>query len=72
MANTSPRPNNPWIAFAAGVVATLAVVLVWWLITVSRNVGDDVKLVAPAPGELPLPRLPDGPKLPDAPTPTPQ
>lgn len=71
MAQTSSTPPRPWIAFAAGVVATLAVVLVWWLLSVGRNLGDDVKLVAPAPSTLPV-RLPDLPQLPDAPTPTPR
>jgi hypothetical protein len=54
------------------VVVTLAVVLVWWLLSVSRNVGDDVKLVAPTPADLPRPHLPNGPRLPDPPSPTPR
>ncbi len=74
MADATPRRTSSWIAFAAGVVATLAVLLAWWALSASRRTADDVRLVAPVPSvpDLPTPRLPETPRLPDPPMPGPR
>jgi hypothetical protein len=74
MADASPRRTSPWIAFAAGVVATLAIVLAWWALSAGRRAADEVRLVAPLPdvADLPAPRLPEAPRLPSAPMPGPR
>lgn len=73
MGETSPRRTPPWVAFLAGVVATLAVVLAWWALSLGRRAGE-VKISAPAPalGDLPRPTPPDAPRLPDGPIPKPR
>jgi hypothetical protein len=72
---TDPRPR-PWIAFLAGAVAMLVVVLVWmaWRATqtaMTVALRADMALHRPA---LPIPRTPppEGPRLPKPPVPTPR
>ncbi len=74
MADASPRRPSPWIAFTAGVVATLAIVLAWWALSASRRAAPGVHFAAPMPNvaELPAPRLPEAPRLPDPPIPGPR
>jgi len=67
-----PQGARAWIAFLAGVVATLAVVLAWWALSSGRRAADEVRIVTPLPSDLPRPRLPEEPRLPDAPIPKPR
>ena len=72
MANASPRRTSSWVGFLAGVVATLAVVLAWWALSAGHQAADEVKIVTPLLSELPVPRLPDALRFPDAPVPAPR
>ena len=74
MAETSPRPTNPWLAFAAGAVVAVAVVMVWLAWSGASRISEAVPLAIPAPrlADVPLPSLPDAPRIPDAPVPRPR
>ena len=74
MAETSPRRTSPWMAFCAGAVVMLAIVLAWWALSAGRRAVDKVTLVAPIPrpSDLTVPHLPNGPKLPNPPVPMPK
>ena len=73
MAEASSQRPNPWIAFLAGAVAVLAVVLIAFAWMQAGHVGDGVKLSLRDTPSLPvLPRTPEGPKLPDPPIPRPK
>ena len=67
-------PASPWIAFAAGAVAMLVLVLAWF----AWQVRDEAALLAKATGaavrSIPLqsPRLPEAPRIPDNPVPQPR
>lgn len=69
------RPTNPWIAFAAGVVAMLALGLLWWAWQGRDDAGGAAEAALRAAEGLPAitpPRLPDAPRIPDAPVPVPK
>lgn len=73
MARTTGRRTNPWIAFIAGAVAMLLLVLVWmaWDRTREATSGLRADLAFPHGPSLPsLPTTPppEGPKLPQLPT----
>ncbi len=75
VANNTQREARPWIAFAAGAVAMLALALLWF----AWMGRDEAELVARAAvavaedtPELPRPQLPQAPRIPDAPTPMPK
>jgi cytochrome oxidase assembly protein ShyY1 len=73
MAETSPRRFSPWIAFLAGGVAMLALVLAvfgWWQ---AQRATQAVKInLRDAPALPSLPQTPNGPRLPPPPIPKPQ
>lgn len=77
MAHTSDQRGRPWIAFLAGAVAMLAIVLLWlaWTRTdgmVRGALRADIAL--PQAPEAPTPNAPppEGPHLPRAPLPVPR
>jgi hypothetical protein len=73
MAETPPRRTSPWIAFLAGGVAVLALVLAvfgWWQ---TQRAAKGLTLdLRDAPSLPRLPQTPDGPRLPPPPIPKPQ
>jgi len=69
------RPTSPWIAFAAGVVAMLALGLLWYAWQGRDDAGKAAEAALRAADGLPAiapPRLPDAPRIPDAPVPVPK
>jgi hypothetical protein len=73
MAQASPQRTNPWIAFLAGAVAVLAVVLLAFGWQQGHRVAEGLKLTLRDAPNLPsLPQMPEGPKLPDPPIPKPK
>ncbi|RAK60617.1 hypothetical protein DJ021_12770 [Phenylobacterium hankyongense] len=74
MAEMSSRRTSPWMAFCAGAVVMLAIVLAWWALSAGRRAADRVTLIAPIPrpSDLRVPHLPSGPKLPNPPMPVPK
>ena len=69
------RPINPWMAFAAGAVAMLAIALLVFAwqgrddaVDVAKTAVDAAQAIA----DLEPPRLPDAPRIPDTPVPRPQ
>ena len=68
------KPRRYAVAgFFAGVVTVVVIVLIWSAWSRSRDVARmDLSRVAPAAPELPAPRPPDAPLIPDAPVPTPK
>ncbi len=73
MAEVSGKRTSPWIAFLAGVVAVLALVLVVLAWTRGEQAAEGVKLtLRDAPALPSLPKMPDAPRLPDGPVPKPQ
>jgi hypothetical protein len=73
---TDPRPR-PWIAFLAGAVVMLAIVLVWMAWNATRSAITSTlraDMALPHRSALPLPRTPppEGPHLPKPPVPTPR
>jgi hypothetical protein len=74
MAEVSNQRTSPWIAFLAGAVVMLAIVLIafaWWR---GEQAAQGVTLaLRNAPDLPPLPRMPpDAPRLPGAPIPKPK
>jgi hypothetical protein len=73
MAETARRRTSPWVAFLAGAVVMLALLLGWtaWNKTreAPRRLG--VALNPPLP-HVPVPRPPDAPMIPKPPIPKPQ
>lgn len=68
------RRISPWIAFAAGAVAMLAVALLWYAWQGRDDAGRAAEAAIRA-AELPRikpPRLPDAPRIPDTPVPAPK
>jgi hypothetical protein len=66
--------GSSWAAFAAGAVVMLVLALLWaaWS---SREAGEGLlRAAAHVAGrpDLPIPRLPDTPRLPPAPSPAPR
>ena len=73
MAEVSDKPTNPWIAFMAGAVAVLVVVLIALAWSRGERAAEGVKLGLRDVRALPsLPHTPDAPRLPDAPVPKPK
>jgi hypothetical protein len=75
MAQTTDRRTRPWIAFVAGAVATLAIVLVWLAWNRVENPGAfraDIALPRAELPDLPTAPPPQGPRLPKLPLPTPR
>ncbi|WP_296598638.1 hypothetical protein [Phenylobacterium sp.] len=69
------RRSNPWIAFAAGAVAMLVVVLLWYACQGRDDAGVLGAAAVKAADSVPVfrtPRLPDAPRIPDVPTPVPK
>ncbi|MET0274780.1 MAG: hypothetical protein ABW360_17475 [Phenylobacterium sp.] len=67
----APRRLSPWIAFALGALVALVVVLAWMGWSRSRGAAPDLAIAVPE-AQLPIPKLPDAPRIPDAPVPTPR
>ena len=73
MAEASPRRTSPWIAFLAGAVAVLAIVLAVIAWSHRGDAADGLKMTLRSAPDLPsLPHMPEGPKLPDPPIPKPR
>ena len=69
------RPTRPWIAFAAGAVATSAAALLifaWLARYDATEAARTAVAAARAVPDLEPPRLPDAPRIPDAPVPQPR
>ena len=69
------RSTNPWMAFAAGAVAMLAIALLVFAWQGRDEATDAARTAAAAAKALPdleRPRLPDAPRIPDAPIPRPK
>ena len=69
------RPINPWMAFAAGAVAMLAIALLVFAWQGRDDAVDVAKTAVDAAQAIPdlePPRLPDAPRIPDTPVPRPQ
>ena len=76
---TEPRPDpktRTWIAFAAGAVAMLAIVLAWLAFDrmheAAGTLRADIALPKPDLPSLPTTPPPEGPHLPRVPTPQPR
>jgi hypothetical protein len=69
------RPASPWIAFAAGAAAMLAVALLTWA-WLHRQAGADLARAAMSASRVApdfgIPPMPDAPRIPDAPLPRPK
>ena len=73
MADVSKHETSPWIAFLAGAVAVLALMLVVFGWQGGQRFADNVMMSLRATPGLPtLPHMPDAPRLPDAPIPKPR
>ena len=73
MADVSKRGTNPWIAFLAGAVAVLAVVLILFGWQGGQWLADGIAVSLRDAPDLPtLPRTPEGPRIPHPPVPKPQ
>ncbi len=73
MADLSKRGGGPWLAFLAGAVAMLAVMLVVFGWQGGARLADGLAVSLRDVPDLPrLPHLPEAPRLPDTPTPKPQ
>jgi hypothetical protein len=73
MAETSPRRTSSWIALAAGALVVILAVLIWVAWSGANRMTDAVRLTVPARiPSVPIPTLPDAPRIPDAPVPTPR
>jgi hypothetical protein len=75
VARTVERRTSPWIAFAAGAVAMLALALAyaaWESRDTAQGLVRAAAGAAQALPEVPRPTMPDAPRLPDAPTPIPK
>ena len=70
-----PRRTSPWIAFAAGAVAMLAIALLVFTWMQRRSAAEVAKAAVNATAVVPdldLPSMPDAPRIPDAPMPRPR
>ena len=73
MAEVSKRGTNPWVAFLAGAVAVLALMLALFGWQGGQRFADRVAASLRAAPALPaVPQMPEGPRLPDPPIPKPQ
>jgi hypothetical protein len=73
MTETPRHWTNPWVAFSAGAVAMLALLLAWgaWNRLVDAPHRIQVALGPDLP-QIPAPRLPEAPRLPAVPVPAPR
>lgn len=73
MAEVSDKRTNPWIAFMAGAVAVLVVVLIFFAWSRGERAAERLRLgLRDAPALPSVPHMPDAPRLPDAPVPKPK
>jgi hypothetical protein len=75
MASNSERRPTPWIAFAAGAVAMLALALLWFAWMSRDETGEVLGAAAAVADRVPdvvPPTLPQAPHIPDAPKPIPK
>jgi len=73
MADVSKRGTSPWVAFVAGAVVVLALMLALFGWQGGQRLADGVAMSLRAAPDLPaLPQMPEGPRLPNAPVPKPQ
>ena len=68
------RRSSPWIAFIAGMVVMLALALIWFAWQGRHGAGDaaEAALRASEGVKIAPPRIPEAPRLPDAPIPVPK
>ena len=69
------RRTRPWIAFAAGAVAMLAIALLIFAWQGRHEAAEVAKTAVAATKVIPdveRPKLPDAPRIPDAPIPVPK
>ena len=73
MSEVSNERTSPWIAFLAGAVVMLAIVLIAFAWVRGERAAEGLTLALRDAPDLPtLPRMPDAPRLPDAPMPKPK
>ncbi|HEX3699282.1 MAG TPA: hypothetical protein VHV27_01275 [Phenylobacterium sp.] len=77
MARTSEPHTNPWIAFAAGAVVMLLIVLLWAAWNRAHDAAGTLRADLALPSRSELPSLPtnpppEGPRLPQVPSPEPR
>jgi hypothetical protein len=76
MAETTDHRPRPWLAFLAGAVVMLLIVLLWmaWRATQTAVTTLRADMVLPRSSGLPIPKTPppEGPHLPKPPVPTPK
>jgi hypothetical protein len=72
MAETSPRRISPLVAFVIGVVVALLLAFAWMGWTRTQGAAHDLDIAVPRGPDLPIPKLPDAPRIPDAPVPSPR
>jgi hypothetical protein len=73
MADVSKHGTSPWVAFLAGAVAVLALMLVLFGWQGGSRLADGLATSLRDAPDLPrLPHTPTGPRLPDVPVPKPQ
>jgi hypothetical protein len=73
MADVSKRGTSPWVAFLAGAVAVLALMLAIFGLQGGQHVAEGIAASFRAAPDLPkLPPMPEGPRVPGAPIPKPQ
>jgi hypothetical protein len=73
MAEVSKRGTSSWVAFLAGAVAVLALMLALFGWQGGQRFADGVATSLRAAPDLPVvPRMPEGPRLPNPPIPKPQ
>jgi hypothetical protein len=73
MAEVSKRGTSPWVAFLAGAIAVLALMLALFGWQGGQRAAEGVAASLRAAPDLPtVPQMPEGPRLPDPPVPKPQ
>lgn len=72
MAEVTSRRTSPWIAFLAGAVVVLAVVLALFAWSHRGDAADGLKVTLRTADMPNLPHMPEGPKMPDPPILKPQ
>jgi hypothetical protein len=75
LSEARPRRRISWLAFTAGAVTMLALVLAWTAWRQRDAAGDALRgaaAVVEAVPDVPTPTIPEAPRLPDAPLPKPK
>lgn len=73
MAEVSKRGTSSWVAFLAGAVAVLALVLIVFGWQGGERLADGVAMSLRDAPDLPtVPQMPEGPRVPNPPIPKPQ